>query len=51
MLQSSEVASGLEQLAESLCAKCLAGDSCGEFPICGDVQLLKQAVAILNKEK
>ncbi|SMC88300.1 hypothetical protein [Sporomusa malonica] len=48
MLQNQEVAVGLTHLADSLCEKCPMSEACGDAPVCGDVRLLKQAVALLS---
>lgn len=49
MLQHEEVAAGLTRLADSICEKCLMSQTCKDVPMCGDVQLLKQAEALLKK--
>ncbi|MDF2875281.1 MAG: hypothetical protein K0R22_1964 [Sporomusa sp.] len=48
MLQVQEVADGLAHLAESICDKCPMSETCGDIPMCGDIQLLKQAEELLK---
>lgn len=49
MLQNQEVAAGLSQLADSMCNQCPMSETCGDLPMCGDVQLLKKAEKLLSK--
>ncbi len=48
MLQNQEVAAGLTHLADSICSKCPMSETCGDLPVCGDIQLLKRAEELLK---
>ncbi|QDR81700.1 hypothetical protein [Sporomusa termitida] len=48
MLQIQAVTDGLAHLAESICARCPMRETCGNIPMCGDIQLLKQAEELLK---
>lgn len=48
MVENQEVANRLAHLADSLCAKCPMSETCGDAPMCGDVQLLKRAGEMLK---
>ena len=50
MLQNQETAAGLARMADSICGKCSMSQTCQEAPMCGDVQLLKQAEKLLQKD-
>ena len=48
MLQNQEEAAGLTHLANSICDQCPMSETCGDMPMCGDIQLLKKAEKLLK---
>ena len=50
MLQNQVVTARLTLLADSICSKCPMSEACGEVPMCGDIQLLKEAEELLEND-